>query len=67
MDHLLKRFYLLLALLAGAWLFVYAICRFATFSPETEYTLQQYSVVTAFAVFMIIVIYKRIKIGRRQA
>jgi len=64
MIHLLKRFLLLFALLIGAWLFVYAMFSFATFSPETEHTLQQYSLVTALVVFIIIVVYQRIKIGR---
>gem|GEM_PF-4749544 len=64
MAYLLKRVFLFLLLLAGAWLFVYAIFCFATFSPETEYALQRYSLITALVVFIIIVVYQRIKTNR---
>ncbi|RWW98918.1 hypothetical protein [Flavobacterium cerinum] len=64
MSYLLKRLFLLLSLLIGAWLFVYVISFFATFSPETEFTLQQYSFITALIVFVVIVVYERIKVRK---
>ena len=64
MAHLLKRFFLFIALFVGAWIFVYAITRFVALSPKTQFAVQQYAVVTALVVFIFIVGYKRIKMRR---